>query len=330
MMEYSLNFDNVWTYLGLFCLSSTVPWVIAYLIPFCKIYVCRPFQYKKYKGNWALVTGCTDGIGKFTCYNLASHGINLVLVSRNEKKLKAVGELCRKMYKVQYKTIVVDFKKDPEEEYCTKVAEGIKDLRIDLLFNMVGLSPLMIPWKTFDPVITHEYIKTGIASMNNMTALVLPKMVERKCGVVVNMGSQVSKAPIPFFASYSGTRAFIKTMTECCNYEYADQGVIFHMLYPGLVSTKTAGIPVEHLDIPCAILPDRYVPSAISGIGTNWETSGHWLFDIEYVLDDFLFTLVPDWFTRWSNVTITKAYREFMDDQQYDYETYDRRTFGNK
>ncbi|KOX77987.1 Inactive hydroxysteroid dehydrogenase-like protein 1 [Melipona quadrifasciata] len=89
-------------------------------------------------GNWAVVTGSTDGIGKAYAKELASRGINLVLISRNLEKLeKTKSEITQENPTIEVKIIVADFSKG--KEIFEKLAEQLKDIPIGILVNNVGL-----------------------------------------------------------------------------------------------------------------------------------------------------------------------------------------------
>jgi 17beta-estradiol 17-dehydrogenase / very-long-chain 3-oxoacyl-CoA reductase len=86
------------------------------------------------KGSWALVTGCTDGIGRAYCEELASRGFNLVLVSRTASKLAQMEEEFRRRFqKPDYITIPFDFTETSVEAYRTKLLSKIKHLEIGIL-----------------------------------------------------------------------------------------------------------------------------------------------------------------------------------------------------
>jgi len=164
-------------------------------------------------GSWAMVTGCTDGIGKAISFELASEGLNLVLVSRNPQKLKSTSEEIWGKFgeknKTQMKIIAVDFEKVSGEEIEEQIRREIEGLDVGVLINNAGSTAK-------GPSFFHEngmedidsILKVNIEGVCWVTKAVLPGMLKRKKGVAVNIGSGTSVVPsFPFSAVYAGTKA---------------------------------------------------------------------------------------------------------------------------
>ncbi|CAB9530888.1 oxooacyl-coA reductase let-767 (Partial), partial [Seminavis robusta] len=105
------------------------------------VYFLRPAKDLKKLGEWALVTGATDGIGKAYVYALAKRGISVVMVSRTESKLQALKEeMEEKKYDgVSFKYVVVDYS-NFDETVRNHLYNETKDLDIGVLVNNVGMS----------------------------------------------------------------------------------------------------------------------------------------------------------------------------------------------
>ena len=80
---------------------------------------------ERYGGNWALVTGASDGIGEQICYELAKDGFNLVLLSRTREKLERVASKCEKEFKIETKILEFDFKTLDSPEGVQKLNETL-------------------------------------------------------------------------------------------------------------------------------------------------------------------------------------------------------------
>lgn len=100
-------------------------------------------------GQWAVVTGCTDGIGRAFSFQLARrHGMNLVLVGRNQEKLSQIAEeIKQKSPKIETQTVVIDFSGDLVEG-VTRLEKAIQGLDVGLLVNSAGIS---YPYARFVP-----------------------------------------------------------------------------------------------------------------------------------------------------------------------------------
>ncbi|XP_049879548.1 very-long-chain 3-oxoacyl-CoA reductase [Pectinophora gossypiella] len=227
----------------------------------------------KSKGKWALVTGCTDGIGKQYARELASCGCDIVLVSRTLEKLKATAEEIEKDYKVSTKVIQADFSEG--DVIYEKIGKEIADLEIGTLVNNVGVSYsypeyfLDIPdWEKF----MKNIINTNMVSVTRMTGLVLPGMVKREKGVVINIGSASSIIPSPLLAVYAASKAYVDKLTEALEQEYSKKGIIVQCILPGFVCSNMSGIRRSSFFAPTA---KAFVKSAIGLVGTVSKTTGY-------------------------------------------------------
>ncbi|KAJ2937376.1 hypothetical protein O0L34_g14240 [Tuta absoluta] len=266
--------------------SSLEKWGIAFLV-FIVFYVVKllfsvlytyaigPALNKvdfKSKGKWALVTGCTDGIGKQYARELASRGCDIVLVSRSMDKLKATAEEIEKDFKVSTKIIQADFSDDSIYE---KIGRDTADLEIGTLVNNVGVSYsypeyfLDIPdWEKF----MKNIINTNMVSVTRMTGLVLPGMVKREKGVVINIGSASSIIPSPLLTVYAASKAYVDKFTEALEQEYSKKGIIVQCILPGFVCSNMSGIRRSTFFAPTA---KAFVKSAVALCGTVSKTTGY-------------------------------------------------------
>lgn len=331
-MEWSPNLSNIWFYFGLVALWAYFDFWYPRIYSIIDQYLIqKPMDWTKFKGKWAIITGCTDGVGKFLCKELARKDINLVMISRNQSKLDKMADFIKFVYGVKVRTIKVDFIEDQEEDYCKRVEDGIKDLDVEILFNVAGQSPLSLPYTYIDGAKSQRFFKCVITNLNNILSIVLPKLVKKKSGLVVNIGSLVSYHPVPLMAVYSGTRAYIRLLTECMAHEYKDSGVQFQLLTPGLLATKLAGVPFEiTFRVPSVPLPDFYVRTALTYIGTASETCGYWLQDFERGFINFSYAVLPYWMNQMFEYEDTLKYYKFMEDNKYDYDNFDRKEFCPK
>ena len=103
----------------------------------------RPPKNLKEYGSWAIITGSTDGIGKALAFELASKGLNLVLVGRNPSKLEATSNEIRARFgdqQVDIKNVVADFATWSGPEISKAIEGGIKELDVGVLINNAGVS----------------------------------------------------------------------------------------------------------------------------------------------------------------------------------------------
>lgn len=164
-----------------------IPWFYRnFLAPF--VFGCA-IDFKKY-GKWAIVTGASDGIGKEFAKQLAKRDLNIVLISRTLSKLQQVADELELTYKVQTRVIDVDFKEGVS--VYDKIKPRIEGLDIGVLVNNVGMNA-----PTFERY--HEaalldnffwdILACNVLSVTYMTKLVIQGMVDKKCGLIINVSS---------------------------------------------------------------------------------------------------------------------------------------------
>lgn len=168
-----------------------------------------PKNLKKY-GSWALVTGPTDGIGKSFAFELARKGLNLVLVGRSPEKLKDVSDSIRaKFGKTEVRTVVVDFAGDLDDG-VKRIREASEGIDVGVVVNNVGISyPYARFFHEVDEELLKNLIKVNVVGTTKVTQAVLPGMLKRKKGAIVNIGSGAAIVipSDPLYAVYAATKA---------------------------------------------------------------------------------------------------------------------------
>ncbi|KAK9113556.1 hypothetical protein Syun_020353 [Stephania yunnanensis] len=151
----------------------------------------RPKDLRRRYGSWAIVTGATDGIGKAASFELASRGLNLLLLGRNLSKLQLVTkEIHHNYFAIDIKTLVIDFSKDSGSEIVRKVREVIKGLDVGVLINNAGVSHKYASFvHEVESGVVESIVRVNIEGVMWVTKAVVPLMMERRRGAVVNIGS---------------------------------------------------------------------------------------------------------------------------------------------
>ena len=170
----------------------------------------RPGKNLKKYGSWALITGATDGIGKSFAFQFARKGLNLVLVGRNPQKLNEVSASIKSKYSsVCIETVVMDFAADLAEG-VERIKEKIKGLDVGILVNNAGVSyPYARYFHEVDDELLRNLIKVNVEGVTRVTHAVIPGMLERKRGAIVNIGSGAAIVipSDPLYAVYAATKA---------------------------------------------------------------------------------------------------------------------------
>ncbi|XP_041366286.1 very-long-chain 3-oxoacyl-CoA reductase-like [Gigantopelta aegis] len=233
----------------------------------------------KKAGAWAVVTGCTDGIGKAYAFQIAKKGVNVVLISRTQSKLDELAKEIETKYQVQTCTIAADFT-DCSKIY-DKIRDAIKGLEIGTLVNNVGMA---LPYPEYfvelpdRDQILQNMIHVNMSSVTMMTSLILPDMVQRRRGYVINIASGAAEQPLPLFNIYSATKIYVDYLSKSLHEEVHGKGVTVQVVRPNFVATKLSGIRKTNLITPS---PNTFVSSALATLGLSTSTNGYWIHAVQ-------------------------------------------------
>jgi short-subunit dehydrogenase len=218
----------------------------------------------------AVITGASSGIGKAFAHKCASLNYNLLLVARNEQKLKSTADTLIKEYNVKCKIIAADLSVDGDVDKLVKAVEN--DRAISILVNNAGFA---IPQKLIQSDIEAqlEMVKVHIIAVVRLTHAVLRILIEKKSGSIINVASTLAFASFPNNSIYCASKAFINSFTKTLYYEYLNSGIVFQALNPGLTKTnfhKTEAfkhIKMDSSDDKITMLPEDVVEYSFSKLG---------------------------------------------------------------
>jgi 17beta-estradiol 17-dehydrogenase / very-long-chain 3-oxoacyl-CoA reductase len=198
-----------------------------------KAFVLKPADPRKF-GSWAIVTGCTGGLGQEFAHRCAARGLNLVLVSRSKTKLDTLAAELKETYGIDAVVLVFDFFKSStaEEEafYMKELPEFLAaspvESNVALLVNNVGVgdeAPYGVSEITTADVA--GMVKVNCGAIVNMSRSVLPLFKHRKGGCVINVSSGSCAQPSPYLATYASSKAFDLHFSKSCSREFREFGV---------------------------------------------------------------------------------------------------------
>lgn len=267
------NLEVLLFWLGAVTATAAVLWLLYRLLTGFRIWVLGNGTLLSPKlGRWAVVTGATDGIGKSYAEELARRGFSMMLISRSQDKLDDVARSLEERYQVETKTIAVDF---GQGDIYPKVEEGLAGLEVGVLVNNVGVSYSYPEYYLRIPGLNNfitNMINVNITSVCQMTRLVLPRMVERSKGVILNISSASGMYPLPLLTVYSASKAFVDFFSRGLQEEYRRRGIIIQSVLPFFVVTKMTRIRRPTLDKPT---PERYVAAELGTVGLQTQTNGY-------------------------------------------------------
>ncbi len=191
----------------------------------------------KIDGCHALITGASAGIGREFARQLAGRAQSLILLARREQKLRELSDELRQ----QYPNLTVHIRKtdlaDPAQlkELMAWLDHGKID--VDLLINNAGLGDLG-SFATSDLIRNEQIMRVNIVALTSLTRHLLPQMIARKRGGILNVSSSAGFLPIPNFAIYAATKAYVTSFSEALRAELRGTGVSICALCPGPVHTE--------------------------------------------------------------------------------------------
>jgi 3-hydroxy acid dehydrogenase/malonic semialdehyde reductase len=188
----------------------------------------------------ALITGATSGIGEACARKFAEGGYNLILTARRAEKLAEIkAQLEAEGTKVR--TLVFDVR---DAETAKQAIDSLEAewQTIDVLINNAGLALGLEKEYEGDPEDWNTMIDTNIKGLLTMTRLIVPAMIERNEGHVINIGSVAGDAAYAGGNVYCATKAAVKTITDGLRIDVAESAVRVTNVKPGLVETNFSNV----------------------------------------------------------------------------------------
>ncbi len=183
----------------------------------------------------ALITGASGGIGEELAKQMAAKGYNLVLVARTQSKLEALATNLMSQYKIQVKVMALDLSSPNSTQAILKELEAQK-LTIDVLINNAAFGDYG-DFANSDPSKIEPMINLNILSLTTLTRALLPQMLVRKSGQVMNVASTAAFMPGPLMSVYYASKAYVLSFSEAIAEELKGTGVAVTVLCPGPTAT---------------------------------------------------------------------------------------------
>ena len=184
----------------------------------------------------ALITGASSGIGAVFAEKLASRHHDLVLVARSHDKLQALADQLAQQHGIQVTVIPQDLTApDAAQTIVTQLAH--QNIEVDLLINNAGFGT----YGDFAEGELDTYlrmIQLNVLALVDLTHRCLQHMRSRRSGSILNIGSTASFQPIPYFAVYAATKAFVLSFSESLWHECKPYGVKVLAVCPGPTETE--------------------------------------------------------------------------------------------
>lgn len=178
----------------------------------------------------AIITGATSGIGAVYAKRFAEQGYDLVITGRRKEKIEAVAENIRKEYKVTVEVILAELS---EMEGIHKVIEAIHTKQVEVLVNNAGFG-ISSYFQNCDLASAEQLTNVNVIAPMELIHAVLPDMIKRKRGTIINISSTSVYMIIANNAVYSGSKAFLKSFSEGLHLDLMGTGIKVQAVCPGL------------------------------------------------------------------------------------------------
>ncbi len=183
-----------------------------------------------------LITGASAGIGAELAREFASHAHDLVLVARSKDKLDALAGELNAAHDTNAIVITADLSTSDQLGSLVEQLQ-FQNIDIDILVNNAGIIDVG-PFADAAPDKLQQLIALNIAAATALISLLLPAMIERKFGRILNVASLAGFQPIPSMAVYAASKAYVLSLTESLAEELRGTGVKVTALCPGLTDTN--------------------------------------------------------------------------------------------
>ncbi|WP_114571616.1 SDR family NAD(P)-dependent oxidoreductase [Exiguobacterium flavidum] len=203
----------------------------------------------------ALITGASGGIGLDLAVLAARDGFDCVLVARDEKKLQELQGVLERRYHIKAYPIPADLSEAGSVSSILQELER-QELTVDLLFNNAGFATSG-RFAEIDPTEELNEIQVNVVALTELTKRLLPGMLERGFGRILNVASIAAYMPGPYMSVYYATKAYVLSFSEALASELKGSGVSVTCLVPGPTDTQffdRAGISLPFSHMPSHIV----------------------------------------------------------------------------
>ena len=244
-----------------------------------------------------LITGASAGIGADLAREFARHGHKLVLVARRGEKLKELAAELSGSSGADVMTVPADLSKPSGPRQVVDALDAAGE-QVDILVNNAGVIEVG-PFAESQPEKLVELVNLNIVALTHLTSLLLPRMVERNFGRVLNVASLAAFQPVPSLAAYAASKAYVLSLTEALSEELKGTDVRVVALCPGLTDTSMVadikkgsaagrGVPSQLISDPKDVARQAYsalhsgqvvvVPGIPNQIAAAWaQVTPHWI-----------------------------------------------------
>ncbi len=220
--------------------------------------------------NRALVTGASSGIGNSFARLLAANGSDLIVVARDEARLRALAAELESKDNISVEVLVADLS---DRSQLAEVAHRLQSVTspVDLLINNAGFG-FSGDFVELDPFLETSVVDVNVGAMHRLAHAAGTAMSARGHGGIINVSSVAGFGPSPKAATYAATKAFVTSFSESLHMELGPLGVVVSCLCPGL--TKTEFQERANFDVPSVPAALWQSPDVVAEAGLRGLAKG--------------------------------------------------------
>lgn len=192
---------------------------------------------KQFNEKWVLITGATSGFGKAIAETFAENGANLILTGRRAGRLEVSKEVLKEKFGIEILTYCFDI---TERSQVIVMANDLqeRDIVPDILVNNAGLAAGKD--KIYEGIFSdwEQMIDTNVKGLLYVTRTILPMMIERNSGHIINIGSTAGHSVYPEGNVYNATKFAVKALTEAMNIDLVGTNLRCCSIDPGAAETE--------------------------------------------------------------------------------------------
>lgn len=181
----------------------------------------------------AVITGATSGIGAAYAARFAEEGYDVIITGRRKEKIEAFADRIRKEQGVNVEVVLAELS---SKEMVQELVERINIRKIEILVNNAGFGASRL-YQDYNLEVMEQMAKVSVLTPMKLIRAVLPGMIERGSGTVINISSGNAFLVTPKSSVYSGTKAFLKNFTEGLHLDLMSTGIKVQVVCPGFTKT---------------------------------------------------------------------------------------------
>uniref|UniRef100_G3NUL2 Hydroxysteroid dehydrogenase like 1 n=1 Tax=Gasterosteus aculeatus aculeatus TaxID=481459 RepID=G3NUL2_GASAC len=246
-------------------------------------------------GDWAVVYGAAETVAKAYAEELARHGVSIIFVTQDHTSVRDTAATLSQSYGVETVVVAADF--SLEKAAGNPIKEALRGKDIGFLVNCVEsvASPQSLIEMPEQSVL--NLVNKNVAVATLMTRLVLPGMLERSRGAVVNISSGACSKPLPGRVTLTASTGYMDHFSRALHLEYSYKGIFVQSLTPFQVDEIASSEQQPSSSTPMSRpgwfvpKPEVYARHAVSTLGVSNRTTGYWPHTLQYGL----MKRIPEW-----------------------------------